>query len=151
MDANLASSLNNAPENQHPITVLKGRGFKMACLNINSLTKHIDELRIALSNQCVDILAINKTKLDGSISDNEVTVEGYNIICRDRLVNGRFGGGICFYIKSNINFILREDLEIKPLEILIEVRKLSSKPFVISTCYRPPTYLWIFFLILIHF
>ena len=76
----------------------------MACLNINSLTKHIDELRIVLSNQCVDILAINETILDGSICDNEVTVEGYNIIHRDRLANGRSGGGICFYIRSNINY-----------------------------------------------
>ena len=84
--------------------VPKGRGFKMACLNINSLTKHIDELRIVLSNQCVDILAINETKLDVSICDNEVTVEGYNIIRRDRLTNGRSGGGICFYIRSNINY-----------------------------------------------
>ena len=70
----------------------------MACLNINSLTKHIDELRIVLSNQCVDILAVNETKLDGSICDIEVTVEGYNIIRRDRSSNGRSGGGICFSI-----------------------------------------------------
>ena len=114
--------------------VPKGRGFKMACLNINSLTKHIDELRIVLSNQCVDILAINETKLDGSICDNEVTVEGYNIIRRDRLANGRSGGGICFYIRSNINYFLREDLVMNRLEMLsIEVRKLSTKPFVITT------------------
>ena len=34
---------------------------------------------------------------------------------------------------------MHEELEIKPLEILsIEVRKLSSKPFVITTWYRPP-------------
>jgi len=119
--------------------VPKGRGFKMACLNITSLTKHIDELRVVLSNQCVDILAINETKLDDTISDNEITVDGYNIIRRDRTINGRFGGGVCFYIRSNVNFILREDLEIKPLEILsIEVHKLSSKPFVITTWYRPP-------------
>ena len=58
------------------MTVPKGRGFKMACLNINSLTKHIDELRIVLGNQCADILAINKTKLDDSICDNKVTVVG---------------------------------------------------------------------------
>ena len=76
----------------------------MVCLNINSLTKHIDELRIVLSNQCVDILAINETKLDVSICDDEVTVEGYNIIRGDRLTNGRSGGGICFYIRSNINY-----------------------------------------------
>ena len=51
----------------------------MTCLNIKiAFSKHIDELRIALSNQCVDILAINETKLDGSICDNEVTVVGYN-------------------------------------------------------------------------
>ena len=119
--------------------VPKGRGFKMACLNITSLTKHIDELRAVLSNQCVDILAINETKLDDTISDNEITVDSYNIIRRDRTVNGRFGGGVCFYIRSNVNFILREELEIKPLEILsIEVRKLSSKPFVITTWYRSP-------------
>ena len=103
------------------------------------LAKHIDELRVVLSNQCVDILAINETKLDDTISDNEITVDGYNIIRRDRTVKGRFGGGVCFYIRSNVNFILREELEIKPLEILsIEVRKLSSKPFVITTWYRPP-------------
>ena len=83
--------------------VTKGRGFKMVCLNINSLTKHVNELRIVLSNQCVDILAISETKLDGSICDNEVTVEGYNIIRRgDRSANS--GGNICFYIiRSNNN------------------------------------------------
>ena len=71
---------------------------------INSLIKHIDELDIVLSNQCVDILAINETKLDGSICDNEVTVESDKIIRRGRSANGRFGGGICFYIRSNINY-----------------------------------------------
>ena len=134
LDANLASSHNDASENRHPMIVPKGRGFKMACLNITSLTKHIDELRAVLSNQCVDILAINETKLDDTISDNEITVDSYNIIRRDRTVNGRFGGGVCFYIRSNVNFILREELEIKPLVIFsIEVHKLSSKPFVITT------------------
>ena len=111
----------------------------MTCLNINSLIKHIDELRILLSNQCVDMLAVNETKLDGSICDNEVTVEGYNIIRRDRSANGRSGGGICFYIRSNINYLLQEDLIMDRLEMLsMEVRKLSPKPFVITTWYRPP-------------
>ena len=50
----------------------KGRGFKMASLNITSLLKHIHELRIVLDGQPVDILAINETRLDGSISDQDV-------------------------------------------------------------------------------
>ena len=43
------------------------RGFKMACLNINSLVKHVDELRVFLAKFSFDILAINETKLDESI------------------------------------------------------------------------------------
>ena len=39
----------------------KNRGFKIiACLNITSLYKHIDELRICLNDREVDILAINE-------------------------------------------------------------------------------------------
>ena len=56
-----------------------------------------------------------------------------------------------FYIRSNVNYILREELEIKPLVIFsIEVRNLSSKPFVIITWYRPPIHQLIFFPILIQ-
>ena len=42
-------------------------GFKMACLNINRLVKHDEELRVLLAEFSIDILAINETKLDESI------------------------------------------------------------------------------------
>ena len=48
-----------------------GRGFKIAGLNINSLSKHIDELRILLADCSIDILSINKTKLDDTIKSCE--------------------------------------------------------------------------------
>ena len=38
----------------------KGRGFKIASLNITSLLKHLDELRILLNYDCIDLLAINE-------------------------------------------------------------------------------------------
>ena len=37
------------------------RGFKLAVLNITSLIKHLDELRVLLVNSPVDVLAINDT------------------------------------------------------------------------------------------
>ena len=40
------------------------RGFKMASLNITSLTKNIDELRILLANYPLDVISINETRLD---------------------------------------------------------------------------------------
>ena len=64
---------------------------------------------------------------------------GYDVIRRDRTVNGRFGGGVCFYIRSNINYVVREDLNNELLEILsIEILKPNSKPFVVTSWYRPP-------------
>ena len=69
------------------------RGFKMACLNITSLPRHIDELRIILHSKCLDLLAINETRLHDSIADNEISVD---IVRRDRPLNGRNGGGVCF-------------------------------------------------------
>ena len=39
--------------------LLSKRGFKMACLNINSLVKHADELRAVLAEFSFDILVIN--------------------------------------------------------------------------------------------
>ena len=39
------------------------RGFKLASLNINKLTTHIDELRIFLAHNEIDILSKTKLKL----------------------------------------------------------------------------------------
>lgn len=39
------------------------RGFRMASLNINQLTTHIDELRILLASNDIDIVSINETRV----------------------------------------------------------------------------------------
>ncbi len=64
------------------------RGFKLASLNITSLVYHIDELRVFLASNRVDVLAINETRLDSNIMDSEVHIPGYEIIRRDRCING---------------------------------------------------------------
>ena len=80
------------------------RGMVIVCLNINSLVAHIDELRIYINSARIDILCINETKLDQTIFDHEVCLPGFDIIRRDRSVNGRYGGGVCIYIRSNLNY-----------------------------------------------
>ena len=37
----------------------------------------------------IDILAINVSKLDNTINDHEVYIPGYEIVRRDRQINGR--------------------------------------------------------------
>ena len=111
----------------------------LASPNVTSLLKHIDELRILLANNMIDVLAINETRLDFTVSDREVHIDGYEIVRRDRATNGRFGGGVCFYIRNCINFSVRNDLSLGQLENLcILITKPKARPFLIATWYRPP-------------
>ena len=83
------------------------KGFKLACINVNSLCKHIEEIRYILINSPLEVLAINESKLDGTISDIEVYIPGYIIIREDR---SRSGGGVAFYIRGNLSYTNRIDL-----------------------------------------
>ena len=111
----------------------------MASLNINSLLLHIDELRVFMSSSKIDILMINETKSDSTIHDNEVHLTGFEIVRTDCKVNGRNGGGVCIYLRTNLNYKIRNDLSNDKLECLtIEITKPRSKAFLVSTWYRPP-------------
>ena len=59
------------------------RGFKLASLNIASLPKHIDELRVLLSDNPLDMFSIKETRFNDSVSDYEVYVPGYDITLCD--------------------------------------------------------------------
>jgi hypothetical protein len=64
---------------------------------------------------------INETKLDHSISDQEISICGYNIIRKDR---NRNGGGVLMYVHESVTFIERNDLCPNSLEIIChEIKK----------------------------
>ena len=117
-----------------------GRGLVMACLNRNSLVSHIDDLRVFMSQfKDIDNLTINETKLYATIKDGEVHPPGYDVVRKDCESNGRNGGGVCIYVRSNINFQLCADLSPNNLECLtVEITKPRSKPLLLPTWYRPP-------------
>ena len=69
--------------------ILNRRGLAIACVNVNSLLTHIDQLRVSLSIHKIDILTVNETKLDFSISSNEIHISGYDLVRRDCCHNGR--------------------------------------------------------------
>ena len=106
-------------------------------MNINKLTTDIDELRIFLAHDEVDILSNNETKLSETISDNEFKILGYDIVRRDRTTVG--GGGVCFHEKKSVTFTVRNDLNKETLENLcLEIEQPRSKSFVVVRWYRPP-------------
>ena len=116
---------------------LNARGFKMALLNIVSLSKHVDELCISKLFLHFDLLALNETRLDSSISDGPVKIRGYDIVRNDR---SRRGGGVCVYLRSTINYKIRDDLVPDDIEtICLEISKPHSRSFIVTSVYRPPS------------
>ena len=84
--------------------------------NVMSLAPKIDEIRLHTSEAKVDLICITETWLKNHIHDTIIAVEGYNLLRRDRIDNEH--GGICMYIKSNINFTILEDLPDQHHEVL---------------------------------
>ena len=108
----------------------------MGMLNIASLPKHIEEIRVILAEKCLDILALNETRLNNNITNQDMFIHNYDLIRADR---SRTGGGVCLYIRNTINYFERKDLNRDNLEaVCIEVNKPSSASFIVGTIYRPP-------------
>lgn len=113
--------------------------IKIACININSLYKHIDEIRLILMSivlwKCQPL--INESKLDNSITDGEIHTPGYGIIRKDR---NRHGGGVARYIKNTLSFSVKQEFVPARLEIVcVEIYLPYSTPFLACTWYRLPS------------
>ena len=92
----------------------------------------IDEM----SNKFIDLIAFNETHLDSSITDGMTHFNDYVQIRKDR---SRNKGGVCIYLRSSINYKIRDDLVPAQIEaVCTEMIKPYSKPFLVSTVYRPP-------------
>ena len=117
------------------IETLQGlNGFRLGHLNIASLTKQLEQLSIYLANTSLDMLCLNETRLDESVSDN-VYLKGYDIIRKDRK---RDGGGVALYYREHLNVKERKYLVSGDLEaICAEVIGSKRKPLIVVCIYRP--------------
>ena len=103
----------------------------MALPNIASLRRHLDEIRLLLHYKKLDILALNETRLDCSISDDLVSIEGYDVLRADRKRNR---AGVCIYVRCHVNYENRPDLTPNDLEaVCLEVKQANSRSFIISS------------------
>ena len=88
------------------------RGLHFCHLNVNSLLSKIDEIRDISNRIKPAVLGITESKLDSSVTNLEVNINGYSIIRNDR---NRNGGGVLtisvlilrtfFQILSNMCFL----------------------------------------------
>ncbi len=66
-------------------------------------------MQIVTQQNNADVIAITETWLNSRITDGAVSLPGYSIVRNDR-ENGKRGGEVCAFIKSNIPFSTIPDL-----------------------------------------
>ena len=86
---------------------LDSKNFNVVHFNIDSI---LAEGRLEqLTKMCrilpISVLVITETKLDQTIPNNLIMINGYHEpVRRDRLVNGRNGGGVLVYVADYLIF-----------------------------------------------
>ena len=109
------------------------KGLFVCSLNIVSLLKHFDEIKVFLEEYKPHILGLNETRLNDDIEDDGLFIEGYSIVRRDR---NRNGGGVAIYISDDIPYNTSPDTGIESVSIQVNIPFV--KPIIFTCVYRPP-------------
>ena len=123
------------PENDPEWKVLKSKGLDLGYLNINSILQKIEQLGSLLINSNIPVLGITEKKLDNTVNNEEMEIDGYNLIRSDR---NRKAGGIACYVKTSMPFNYNGSLSENIENILIDILLPKSKPVTLGIIYRPP-------------
>ena len=68
-------------------------------INAQSLIPKLDEIKLLIENEYLDILCISETWLQPNILDDLISIKKYNVFRNDNPLNSR-GSGACIYVKS---------------------------------------------------
>ena len=104
-------------------------------INVNSLLSKIDELRDVAGPTKPAILWITESKLDSSVSDEEVNISGYSILRSDR---NRYVVGVACYVRADLCFNRRNVFSNSIENAFFDLRIPKLKSLSIGIFYRPP-------------
>ena len=110
--------------------------MKIGHLNIRSLLKKIDEIKILIHQNSFDILAISETWLSDKIPNELVNIPGFNVYRKDRPSHG---GGVLIYIKETLPHTYCPDLtNFNNTEVVwVRIDNKFSPSFYVSCVYNP--------------
>ena len=124
------------------------KGFKFVHLNVRSLPKKIDQIRIMLSDVNIDVITFSETWLKSYISTATVELDGYKSFRQDRGAAGRRrvkrGGGLITYVldKHAPNSESLDDMSVSNEHIEAQwicIHRPNCKNVFVCNTYRPPS------------
>ena len=103
-------------------------------MNIRSLLKKIDEIKISIHQNSFDILAISETWLSDKIPNELVNIPGFNVYRKD---GPSHGGGVLIYIKETLPHTYCPDLTNFNNTEVVRIDNKSFPSFYVSCVYNP--------------
>ena len=106
-------------------------------INAGSLLSCLDEIKILVKSDKLDILCVSETWLDSDTPTRFADIDGFSLYHSDW---GR-GGGVCIYVKNEltvvqINLDLPPCLGVEDIWLRVQARKLPS--VIVGALYRHP-------------
>ena len=111
-------------------------GLFICHLNVRSLLPKVEQIRYVVDYADIDILCLNETWLDADIGLHEFSIDGYVAVNKPR---NRHGGGVLVYVKNNVSFKRRLDLEVDDLECIWLQLTFGKQVILLCSMYRPPS------------
>ena len=116
--------------------------LKLVHVNIRSLKNrnNLIQLRQLTYKQQYDILTISESWLNSTVKNSDVQIEGYKLLCLDRL--GKQGGGVCVYTRTSLKTNIIKDIsEISQTgfhQLWLQIQSKKIKSILLCVVYRPP-------------
>ena len=127
---------NNQSLHSNEWNVFRSKGIHLIHLNVNSLLPKIDEIRYIAERTKAAVIGITESKLDESIFQSEIQIDNYDLLRCDR---NRNGGGVAYYIRSDISYVQKDFFPIVIENIFFKILLLKTTPITVGIMYRPPS------------
>jgi len=115
--------------------------LKCFYINARSIINKREELEMYVLEENPDVIGITETWATASINDSELSIDGYTIIRKDRIIGIKTrGGGVLLYIKNCLNVVVREEFSDDDFDaecIWCEI-EIGGEKTLVGLCYRPP-------------
>ena len=117
------------------------KGLKFIHLNVRSLTRKMDQIRLMLSDLNLDIITFSETWLKSYMNSSVVELNGYKLFRLDRGEKKIGGGGLSTYVHDNyvssaepVDSMNNEHIKAQ----WIYIHRPSCKNVYVSNMYRLP-------------
>ena len=108
-------------------------------INIRSLRNKVHEVAELVSTNQMALLALSETWLNSNDNDEDLAIDGYNLVRKDRPDRG--GGGVCIYVLDSIPARIDMQFSRPDIELLcIRIHLQKHRAVLLVGClYRPPS------------